>query len=140
MAPVDVSDTVWQFSIEDLESTMEYNDPAKQAANQPLGEEVDNTKGITRRSALKMVTVAAATGIAAGSVRPAHALWPTKPTPRFKHVKPHEGGMFTYTVGYPDEEVHWWEGRNIGGGGDWRCPVEREHSNDPRKRGQCFNV
>ena len=36
---------------------MEYNDQAKQAANQPLGEEVDNANGITRRSALKFATV-----------------------------------------------------------------------------------
>jgi Asp/Glu/hydantoin racemase len=95
---------------------MDDSDLAKEARDKPHGEKDGNVDGLTRRGMFQAATVAAAaTGIAAVSTRPAHALWPTKPTPRFKSVKPHEGGMFTYTVGYTDEEVYWWEGRNIGG-------------------------
>lgn len=99
-----------------MEAEMELYEMASVATDQPNGEENDDTNGLTRRSMLQATTVAvAAAGIAVGSTRPAHALWPIKPTPRFNSVKPHEGGMFTYTVGYTDEEVYWWEGRNIGG-------------------------
>ena len=73
---------------------------AKEACDQTHGETDDNVNGLTRRGVFRAATLAAVTaGIAAGSARPAYALWPTKPTPRFKSVKPHEGGMFTYTVG-----------------------------------------
>jgi hypothetical protein len=89
---------------------------AEETFDQSHVEEEDTENGLTRRKMFQAATVAAATaGIAASSTRQAHALWPTEPTPRFKNVKPHEGGMFTYTVGYTDEDVYWWQGRTIGG-------------------------
>ncbi len=71
---------------------------------------------VSRRDAFKTAAaVAVAGGVVAATTQQAQALWPAKATPRFKSVKPHEGGLFTHTVGYQDEEVFWWEGRTIGG-------------------------
>jgi len=61
---------------------------------------------LTRRGMFQAATVAAAaTSVAAMSAKPAHALWPTAPTPRFKTIKPHEGGLFMYNVGYQPQII-----------------------------------
>lgn len=78
----------------------------------------DIDASISRRQVMQGAAVAAIAGSAIVSTpRQAKAMWPNKenPTPRFEKVQPHEGGMFTYTVGYTDEDVHWWPGRTVGG-------------------------
>jgi hypothetical protein len=93
------------------------NDKLQMEIPESSNEEGDEFK-LSRRQAMQgAAVVAVAGGALLGGTREALAVWPNteNPTPRFETILPHEGGMFTYTVGYTDEDVHWWPGRTVGG-------------------------
>ena len=91
----------------------------------------DSKTSLSRRQAMQGAAVAAVAGGALfANTREAKAVWPNAkdPTPRFETVLPHKGGMFTHTVGYTDEDVHWWPGRTTSTPQTVLAPVPSESS------------